>query len=300
MTPRENYRIYLSIAFDLEPWNPLIHNMVSERYGDSEFDPVSDEEEDSNGDEEEDLEASASATLCSSASQVVFGSFGGSVFTPVSSPWIAPETDGFNITIGTVPCSLADSSCSNRNSAIDASEENQKTRILDSELIVSAKSTNSTHRESEFIVSEAAFKQSKHLIIDTVITCFGPVYGVCCFAGKQEPIASADNNKIQFLKLHDESIVDFDPGGRIRSCLMFSVFAVLRRIQFRLWWIPWDRGKKEEEHRNVESCLFKAASICNFCHVLHNRDSESRFQIQFAKSCFKQKQKQRFCIDQMN
>jgi len=26
MTPRENYTIYISIAFDLEPWNPLIHN----------------------------------------------------------------------------------------------------------------------------------------------------------------------------------------------------------------------------------------------------------------------------------
>jgi len=28
MTPRENYTIYLSIAFDLEPWNPLIHNTI--------------------------------------------------------------------------------------------------------------------------------------------------------------------------------------------------------------------------------------------------------------------------------
>jgi len=25
MTPKENYTIYLSIAFDLVPWNPLIH-----------------------------------------------------------------------------------------------------------------------------------------------------------------------------------------------------------------------------------------------------------------------------------
>lgn len=244
MTPRENYTIYLSIAFDLEPWNPLIHNMVSERYGDSEFDPVSDEEEDSNGDEEEDLEASASATLCSSASQVVFGSFGGSVSTPVSSPWIAPETDGFTITIGTVPCSLVDSSCSNRNSVIDASEENQKTRILDSELIVSAKSKNSTHRESEFIVTEAAFKKSKHLIIHTNFSCSGPVYDVSAFVGKQEQTVIAVKNQFQFFNLHDESIVDFDPGGRIGSFLLFSVFSVLRRIHFRLRWKPWDRGKK--------------------------------------------------------
>jgi hypothetical protein len=52
MTPRENYTIYLSIAFDLEPWNPLIHNMVSERYGDGDFDPDYDDEDDSDDDEE--------------------------------------------------------------------------------------------------------------------------------------------------------------------------------------------------------------------------------------------------------
>jgi len=63
MTHIENYTIYFSIAFDQELWNPLIHNMVSERYGDNDFDPVSDEEDDSDGDEEEDLEASASTTL---------------------------------------------------------------------------------------------------------------------------------------------------------------------------------------------------------------------------------------------
>jgi len=30
MTPIENYTIYLSITFDLDPWNSLIINMVSE------------------------------------------------------------------------------------------------------------------------------------------------------------------------------------------------------------------------------------------------------------------------------
>lgn len=110
--------------------------MVSERCGDSDFDPVSDEEDDSDGDEEEDLEASASENSCSSASQeFVFGSFGGSVSTTAPSPWIAPTVDGFTIKIGAVPCSLIDSRNSNRNSAIDASEENQKIQSLDSELI---------------------------------------------------------------------------------------------------------------------------------------------------------------------
>ncbi|AES63324.1 hypothetical protein MTR_2g007510 [Medicago truncatula] len=200
--------------------------MVSDRYGNSHFDPVFDEEDDSDGDEE-DLEASASENSCSFASQVsiVFGSFDDSVSTPPPpSPWIAPVLDGFTINIGEVPCFLVDSCCRSRNSAFDASEENQKTPIFDSELIVSAKSTNSNNRESDFHVSEAAFKQSKHLIIDTVITCFGPVYGVCCFTGKQEPIAFADNSKIQIFQLHDEFIFDFDPGRRFGSCSLFFVF----------------------------------------------------------------------------
>jgi len=232
MTPRENYTIYLSIAFNLEPWNPSIHKMVSERYGDSDFDPVSDEDDDSDGDEEEDLEGSASSTSCSSASQVsiVFGSFGDSVSTTAHSPWVAPTVDEFTIKIGAFPCSLIDSRCNNRKSAIDASGEDQKTQILDSELIVSVKSTNSTHRESEFNVSEAAAKNSKHLIINTVFSCFGPVYGFCCFAGKREPIASAVNNKIRIFQLHDEIIVDFDPSRGTSSHSLFSIFTVLRQI----------------------------------------------------------------------
>jgi len=38
MIHRENNIIYLSITFDLDPWNPLITNMVSEDYGNSTFD----------------------------------------------------------------------------------------------------------------------------------------------------------------------------------------------------------------------------------------------------------------------
>jgi len=173
MTPRENYTIYLSIAFDSEPWNPLIHNMVSERYGNSYFDPVSDEEDDSDGDEEEDLEDFASATSSSSASQVsvVFGSFSDSVSTHPPSPWITPVIDGFTIKIGDVPCFLVGSRCSNQKSAFDASEENQKVQDRDYELIVSAKSTNSTNRDFEFIVADAAIKNLKHLTIDTVVSC---------------------------------------------------------------------------------------------------------------------------------
>lgn len=278
MTPRENYRIYLSIAFDLEPWNPLIHNMVSECYGDSDFDPVSDEEDDSDGDDEEDLEASASTTSCSSASQVsvVFGSFGGSVFTHVSSPWIAPETDGFTIKIGDVPCFLGDSRCNDRNSSFDASEENQKTPILDSELTVSAKSTNSNNRESEFRVSEAAIKNSKHLIIHTVVSCSGPVYDAPVFVGKQDHTVITVKNNFQCFDLHDEQIVNFDPGGRISSCLMFSIFTVLRQLQFRLWWIPWDRGRHNliSVKLSLHNMFANHISLsCNQC--MHKKNSRS-------------------------
>ena len=64
------------------------------------------------------------------------------------------------------------------------------------------------------------------------------------FVGKQDKqLVFAVNNQFQFLKLHDKSIVDFNPGGRISSRSMFSVLTVLRRIHFHLWWIPWDRGR---------------------------------------------------------
>ncbi|KEH19089.1 transmembrane protein, putative [Medicago truncatula] len=160
--------------------------MVSERYGDSDFDPVSNEEDDYDGDDEEDLEAPASATSHSSASQVlvIFNSSGNSVSTPPPSPWIAPVIEGFTIKVGDIPSFLDDSCCIDHESAFDASDKNQKMQDRDSKLIVSAKSKNSTNRDSEFTVSEPAIRNLKHLIIDTFIICFTLVYGVFCFAGK--------------------------------------------------------------------------------------------------------------------
>jgi len=61
----------------------------------------------------------------------------------------------------------------------NASEENQKAHILDSDLFIFYKSTNSNNREFEFYVFEVATKNSMYLIINTVITCFGPAYDVC-------------------------------------------------------------------------------------------------------------------------
>nr|ABN05754.1 hypothetical protein MtrDRAFT_AC148775g13v2 [Medicago truncatula] len=196
------------------------------------------------------------------------------------------DLDGFTINIGKVPCFFVDSRCSNCNSAFDASEENQKTLILDSELIVSGKSTNSNNRESEFHVSEAAFKQSMHLIIDIVITCFGPVYGVCCFARKQEPIASANNSKIQIFQLHDEFIVNFDPRGRFGSCSLFFVFKVLRQIQFRLWWIPWDKGKQGLSSFNSIHAIIEAHVFISFCLVRFNTVTPLKKLLRARMYCF--------------
>jgi hypothetical protein len=147
--------------------------MVSERYEDSDFDQVSDEEDDSDGDEEEDLEAFASATSCSSTSQVsvVFGSFADLVST-LPSPWIAPSIDGFSFTVGDIACFVDDSSCSHHTSTFATSDEIQKTQILDLKFTVSAKSAKSTHCDAAFILFEAAIKNLKHLIIDTVVSVF--------------------------------------------------------------------------------------------------------------------------------
>jgi hypothetical protein len=105
------------------------------------------------------------------------------------------------------------------------------------------------NRCSDFVVPEA----SEEFVIHTApVRLRSAVYGVTAarpcvlwlFVGKQaEQFASDVHNQVQFFQFHDEFIVDFDPGG-ISSFLLFSVFTIFQPIQFRLWWIPWDRGKK--------------------------------------------------------
>jgi hypothetical protein len=120
------------------------------------------------------------------------------------------------------------------------------------------------------------------------------VYGVTAvrpsalslFVGKQtETIASAVDNKIRSFQLHDESIVDFDPSGSVGSCSFFSVFKVLRQICFRLWWIPWDRGKKRfllfDSHTDSplqklsrgKMNRFKISSLC--FNILHRESTNN-------------------------
>jgi hypothetical protein len=51
------------------------------------------------------------------------------------------------------------------------------------------------------------------------------------------------NNQIRSFQLHDESVVNFDLCG-CSSFSLFSVYDVLCHTSFRLWWIPWDIGRK--------------------------------------------------------
>ena len=255
---------YFSYELHLHLFDPIIYDMVSERYRcaysdheDNEEDFVG-EEEDSVGDE--DLEASASESSCSSTSQdcFIFGTFGDSVSASGPTPWNAsfqPAVDGFTIKIGVIPCFLVDSRCcSDHNSVFDASEENKNSHNLDSLFHASAESVKLNNRKSEFTVSEVAIKNSMSLVTDFVLSGSGPVYGVSFFfVGKQEQALITVNNKLQYFQLHDESIVNFDLSGNccgslpsfLSSSFSIPFFVYTSFVINRLWWIPWDRGKKQ-------------------------------------------------------
>ncbi|RHN77028.1 hypothetical protein MtrunA17_Chr1g0150311 [Medicago truncatula] len=224
--------------------------MVSERYPRDEDDDASASASDSVLDEDDDsvsdeVLAVSAPILETSASHdcIFFGSFD-SPIVPVSTPSIEPKFDGFSVKIGEISCVFVDS-CKNivnfDDSVFIASEENGYVKVLEPELKI---------RNSVYGFSEA----SEHFITHaTPVRLRNTVYGVAAarpsalwlLVGKQaEPIASDVDDKIRSFQLHDEFIVDFDPGGSVFSCSLFSVLTVLRRIHFRLWWIPWDRGKK--------------------------------------------------------
>jgi hypothetical protein len=238
-----NYALFLADHYDYYPWDSLIRNMVSERYPRNEDDDVASASDSDIGEDEDEESASASSILDSSAShRFVFGSFD-SPIVPVSSPSIEPKFDGFSVQIGAISCVFVDS-CKNivdcADSVFVASEEDGYVKDVEPAL---------KNHDSDFVVSEA----SQELIAALPVRMSSTVYDVAAakpcalwlFVGKQsEQLASSIKIQLPFLKLHDEPIINFDPGGRTGSFLLFSVFAILRQIRFRLWWIPWDRGKK--------------------------------------------------------
>jgi hypothetical protein len=87
-----------------------------------------------------------------------------------------------------------------------------------------------------------AFEASEHFITHaTPVRLRSSAYGVTAvrpftlwlFVQKQgEQLALAVNNQLRVFKLHDESIIDFDPGGRFGSFLPFSVHNILRHTSF--------------------------------------------------------------------
>jgi len=228
------YQAYFSYELHLHLFDPIVSDMVSERYR-CAYSDRKDDEEDSVGDEN--LEASASESLCSCNSQdyFVFGTFGDSVSTYVPKPRIAsfqPAVDGFTIKIGEIPCFLPHSRCcSDRNSVFDASEENKNSHHLDLLFHASVNSAKLNNRKSEFTVYEVAIKNSKSLVTDFVLSGSGPIYGInFFFVGKQEQALIIVNNKLQYFQLHDKYIVDFDLGGNYCGCLpsfLSSSFSIL-------------------------------------------------------------------------
>jgi hypothetical protein len=160
--------------------------------------------------------------LPASHDRIVFGSFE-SPIVPVSTPSIEPKFDGFSVKIGEISCVFIDS-CKNivdcDDSVFVASEEDDYVKVLESAL----KNRNST----DFAVSEAP----EDFVIDTLpARICGSVYGVATmrsfaswlFVEKQTaPLVSSDINQLPFFELHDESIIEFDPGGEASSPSLFS------------------------------------------------------------------------------
>ncbi|MCI42291.1 hypothetical protein A2U01_0063528, partial [Trifolium medium] len=102
------------------------------------------------------------SSLCN---HICFGSFGNSDLSTVHSasiPSIQPTIDGFTIKIGEITCTLIDSSC-NIKYVSGASEENEKSKNLDSEIVVFEAIKVLNERKYEFDVS-VEIKQSQNLV----------------------------------------------------------------------------------------------------------------------------------------
>ncbi|PNX93102.1 hypothetical protein L195_g016251 [Trifolium pratense] len=97
-----------------------------------------------------------------------------------------------------------------------------KSKDLDFAFVVSEASKELNDRKSEFGVSEE-MKKSENLIKVTISS-------------------TAISNKGWLFELHDDCIVDFDPGGRASSISPFAACKIC--CNDCLWWMPWDRGRK--------------------------------------------------------
>ncbi|MCI33397.1 pentatricopeptide repeat-containing protein, partial [Trifolium medium] len=140
-----SYALYLAYEYDLHSYDSMIFNMVSERYPRDEdddsaanFDSAIEEDEDLSHDVA--MEVSASEAQSSSiCNHICFGNFGNSDLSAVqfaSITPIKPTIDGFTIKIGEIACLLVTSSY-NSESVFAALEDDEKSKNLDSEVVVS-------------------------------------------------------------------------------------------------------------------------------------------------------------------
>ncbi|CAJ2657439.1 unnamed protein product [Trifolium pratense] len=234
-----SYALYLADIYDLYPFDSMIHNMVSERYPRDEdedsaadFDSAIEKDEDLSRDAA--MEVSASeiqpSTLCN---HIIFGNFGNSDFTTIQSPLITPikpTIDGFSIKIGKITY-------------------DEKSKNLDSEVVASEAIKGLNHNESEFRVS-AEIKQSENQVKGRVplrsvydVSTIRP-FASWFYVGKQKQQISSTtiNNQVWLFELHDECIVDFDPGGIMSvissSATMLSIMSIFDSISL----FPFDPG----------------------------------------------------------
>ena len=193
---------------------------------------------------------SATLKLSDSHFEFVFGSFNNPIKL-VSNPSIKPEYDGLSIKVGEISCALVDSRCNiaDGGDPAFADSEDYKIENLETTFMVSDAIKK---MKNQFVVPKA-FTKSEYFVIDALsMKLWNSVYCVASvrpfasrlFFGKQtEQLDSTVNNQFRSFQYHDESIVDFDPGGS-SLCSLFFLFNNLRQIHFRLWWIPRDRGRK--------------------------------------------------------
>ncbi|PNY02544.1 hypothetical protein L195_g025856 [Trifolium pratense] len=176
--------------------------MVLERYPidnafDSSFKSDDDEEEESYGTEVQSsifkLQSASEVQSSSFYNHIVFGNWGNCMY-----------------------------SCCSIESAFATLEDDEKSKNLDSEVVVSEATKDLNDRKSEFGVSN----EIKNRIISSQVwfryaLCYGSVYGVAAirpfaswfYVGKQQQqISSTANNKIWPIELHEQCIIDFDPG----------------------------------------------------------------------------------------
>ncbi|PNX71360.1 hypothetical protein L195_g027236, partial [Trifolium pratense] len=201
----------------------MIHNMVSERY-------PRDEDEDSVADFDSAIEKHEDLFRAAAME--------------VSASEIQPSTLCNHIFFG------IRGNCNNE-SAFAASEDDEKSKNLDSEVVASEAIKGLNHNESEFRVS-AEIKQSENQVKGRV-----PLRS-WFYVGKQKQHINdtAINNQVWPFDLHDECIVDFDPDGRANSISSFTACKICCNVQ--LWWMPWDRGKKPFDiGRNLLSIIIE-------------------------------------------